>query len=153
MAIYPNEAYPADGVVAALNGQVDAGTGLAYIARGVNGNSSPPYEIQYNRRLLRQNRMLAVLRQGMVVDEGGLKIGVYPIKYTLGGARKSFDGATGVGVPDNATRVVYLDSANQLQVALAFPASLATFLPLATVVTAGGVMSVTDERAMVLYAV
>ena len=42
-------------------------------------NSTPTYEVQYNRRLHRQNAILAVVNQGRVVDEGGLTFGVFPI--------------------------------------------------------------------------
>lgn len=153
MPTYPNEQYPEDAAILALNGQSDQATGLDYIARGVNANSTPPYEVQYNRRLQRQNRMLAALRQGMVVDEGSLTIGVYPIDYTLGGVRKSFGGATGVSVPDDDTQKVYLDANNTLQVAASFPGDISTFLPLATVVAAGGEMSITDERVLTLFTV
>jgi hypothetical protein len=109
--------------------------------------------VQYNRRLHRQNTILATLRQGMVVDEGGLRIGVYPIRYTLGGQRKVFDGATAQPVPDNTTRKVYLDSANTLQIQEAFPGTLADFLPLATVTAANGGLTLADERPSVLYCV
>ena len=153
MPTYPNEQYPPEATTLALNGQVDQLTGLAYIARGTNANSSPSYEIQYNRRLQRQNGILAALREGAVVDEGSLKIGVYPINYTLGATRKSFEGATGVSVPDDATRQVYIDASNNLQVAASFPGDLSTFLPLATVVTSAGSMTITDERAATLFTV
>ncbi|MCB9849129.1 MAG: hypothetical protein H6817_00320 [Phycisphaerales bacterium] len=153
MATYPNEAYPADATVLSLDGQDDAATGLAYVARGVNANSSPSYEVQYNRRLQRQNLILAALRQGMVVDEGSLEIGVYPIRYTLGGSRKTYNGATGILVPDDTTSVVYLSSSNTLQVTTSFPGSISTYLPLATVVAAGGVLTITDERVLALFTV
>lgn len=153
MPTYPSEQYPPDATILALDGQVDAATGLSYIARGTNANSAPSYEIQYNRRLQRLNSFLAALRQGSVVDEGSLKIGVFPISYTLGSTRKSFDGATGVSVPDDATRKVYLDSSNALQIAASFPTNLSTFLPLATIVTAAGSMTITDERVLALFTV
>lgn len=153
MATYPQEQYPADGVILGLDGTSDAATGLPYIARGTNANSAPSYEVQYNRRLQRENRMLAALRQGMVVDEGNLKIGVYPVRYTQGGARKDFAGATSVAVPDNATRRVYLDAANALEVQATFPADIGTFLPLATVVAAGGVLTITDDRVLAIFKV
>ena len=153
MATYPNEQHPDDAAIRELNGTTDTETGLAYIARGTNANSTPAYEVQYNRRLLRQNRILAALRQGMVVDESDLKIGVYPIRYTLGVTRKSFAGATGVAVPDDAERKIYLDSSNQLQVAASFPAGVSTYLPLATVVTAAGQMTISDERVAVIFQV
>jgi hypothetical protein len=56
-------------------------------------------------------------------------------------------------VPDDATRVVYLDAANALQLATSFPTNLSTFLPLATVVAAGGTLAVTDERVLTLFTV
>ena len=153
MPTYPNEQYPSEAATLGLNGQVDPPTGLDYIARGVNANSAPSYEVQFNRRLSRQNQILAALRQGMVVDEGGLKIGVYPLQYTLGGVRKSFDGATGVAVPDNSVQKVYLDASNVLQLAASFPGNVTTYLPLATVVASGGSLSITDERASALFTV
>ncbi len=151
--IYPNEAFPADQAVLSLDGTLDAETGLPYVAKGVGPNSSPSYEIHYNRRLWRQNRILAALRGGMVVDEGSLAIGVYPVDYTLGGVRKRFDGATAQAVPDDSTRKVYLDANNALNIAESFPADLAAFLPLATVVTVSGGMTISDERPATLFEV
>jgi high-affinity nickel permease len=153
MAIFPIEREPDEAVILELNGRVDAATGLEYIPRGVNAHSSPSYEVRYNRRLLRQNGILAALRQGTVVEEGPLTIGVYPIRYTLGSARKSFDGAGGLTVPDDATRKVYLDSNNVLQVAAAFSGGVSTYLPLATIVAAAGELTITDERVLTLFAV
>lgn len=150
---YPNEAFPSDETLLGLDGTVDAATGLAYIAKGVGPNSTPTYEIQYNRRLGRQNGILAALRQGTVVDEGSLKIGVYPLEYTLGGVRKSFLGATDQSVPDEATRKVYIDDSNALQIQASFPTDLTTFVPLGTVVTSAGSATITDERPMLLYEV
>ena len=153
MATYPNEADPTDSVVLALDGTVDTRTGLPYIAKGVGPNSAPTYEIQYNRRLLHQNRILSALRAGMVVDEGSLAIGVYPINYTLDGVRKSFAGATAQAVTDNATRMLYIDQSNALQVQASYPTDLTTFLPLATVVAAAGSLGITDDRPSVMYGV
>jgi hypothetical protein len=153
MSTYPSEAYPPDVDIQALDGTTDPVTGLSYIAKGVGPNSTPTYEIQYNRRQHRQNTVLAAIRQGMVVDEGSLAIGVYPIRYTLGGTRKTFDGATNQSVADNATKKVYLDSSNTLQIQDAFPGDITTYLPLATVVTANGAMTITDERPLVLFTV
>ncbi len=153
MPTYPNEQFPADATILALNGQVDSATGLPYLARGINANSQPSYEVQYNRRELRLNGILGALRQGMVVDEGSLRIGVYPIAYTQAAARKSFDGATGVVVGDDATHKVYIDSSNALQVASAYPAGVMGYLPLATVVAVAGALTVQDDRTLALFAV
>jgi hypothetical protein len=151
MAVYPNEAWPADSSVLAIDGAMDLATGLPFIPKGTGPTSSPSYEVQYNRRQMRQNRILAGWRQGMVVDEGGLRIGVYPILFTMGGVRRSFDGVTGVSVPDNASRVVYLDTSATLQVVAAWPAEIADYLPLAAITTAGGVMTIEDRRGYVVF--
>jgi len=153
MPTYPNEAFPSESTTLALNGQTDVATGLPYLARGINANSQPSYEIQYNRRQQRENGMLAVLRQGMVVDEGGLSIGVYPLAYTMGSTRKSFDGATGVAVTDDATHKVYIDGSNALQVASAYPGGVTGYVPLATVVAASGTLTIQDDRALTIFAV
>lgn len=153
MATYPDEVHPDDAVVLGLNGQVDQSTGLDYIARGVNANSTPPYEVQFNRRLLRQNRILSLIRQGAVVEDGPLRFGVYPISYRLGGADKSFDGAADQAVADDATTFVWIDSSNALQTGASLPANPTTYLPLARIDTAGGVMTVVDLRSRMLFSV
>ncbi|MEE8169128.1 MAG: hypothetical protein V3T70_01140 [Phycisphaerae bacterium] len=143
--VFPNEAYPSDATVGLLDGGSDQATGLPYIAKGVGPASTPSYEIQYNRRLERQNRRLAIVTAGLVVDEGGLKIGVYPFDYRLGGQFKHFDGATNQAVTDDATRFIYVDSANALQIAASEPADLTSFLPLAQVVATSGLISITPR--------
>ena len=143
--IFPTEAYPSDAAIAQLDATTDQATGLPYIAKGTGPASVPSYEVQYNRRLQRQNRRLEVATEGLVVDEGGLKVGVYPCNYTLGGQHKHFPGATAQAVPDNDTRFVYIDSANALQVAAAYPADISTFLPLATVVVQNGSLTILPD--------
>lgn len=144
--IYPNEAWPSNSSVEALDGTTDQQTGLPYIAKGTNPSSDPSYQVQYQRRERRQNLMLAPWRQGQVVDEGSLDIGVYPIDYTLGGTRKHFSGATNQGIADESTKYVYVDSANVLQVQDSFPSDITTFLPLAKVTASGGVLAIEDRR-------
>lgn len=146
MKVYPSEAWPAESTVLELDGTMDIATGLPFIAKGTGPTSSPSYEVQYNRRQMRQNVILAACRQGMLVDEGGLRVGVYPIDYTLGGQRKSFAGATGVSVPDNTHSVVYLDGAATLQMATAWPEDMHDYLPIAEITTAGGTMLIADRR-------
>jgi|GEM_PF-3446396 len=141
----PNEIYPSDAEVGLLDGQVDAATGLAYIAKGTNPSSSPSYEVQYNRRQQRQNRRLAMATEGLVVDEGSLTVGVYPCHYTLAGVRRRFTGATAQAVPDNATRYAYLDSEGALQIAAAYPVDVSNQLPLAKIVTLNGKTTITPE--------
>jgi hypothetical protein len=151
--IYPNEAWPGDSAAEALDGTTDAGTGLPYIARGTSPASVPSYQVQYQRRERRQNQILAPWRQGQVVDEGGLKLGVYPIDYTLGGVRRHFAGATNQPVADYASKCIYVDASNTLRIQDAFPSDIRTFLPLARVATAGGVMALEDLRLWTAQAV
>ncbi len=143
--VYPNETYPSDASIAMLDGTTDETTGLAYIPKGVGPASTPSYEIQYNRRQQRENRRLAIAAEGLVVDEGLLKVGVYPFNYMLGGERKRFEGATNQLVPDDATRYIYVDASNTLQVSAAYPDDVSTFVPLAKVITSSGVMSIDAE--------
>ncbi|HSW46492.1 MAG TPA: hypothetical protein VLM89_13070 [Phycisphaerae bacterium] len=146
MATYPSEVWPADTAIEALDGTTDAKTGLPFIAKGTGPTSTPTYEVQYNRRVDRANGILAGWRQGMVVDEGGLKIGVYPIEFTLGGQRRYFGGVSGVSVPDNSAKVIYLDGSAMLQVADDWPANVTSYLPLATASTVNGALSLADRR-------
>lgn len=153
MATYPVELHPDDAVVLGLNGLPDQSTGLNYIARGANANSTPSYEIQFNRRLLRQNRILSLIRQGSVVEDGALRFGVYPIVYRMGGTDKSFDGAADQAVDDDETTYVWIDSSNALQTGASLPVDPATYLPLARIDTVGGAMTIIDLRSRMLFSV
>ncbi len=153
MPTYPNEVWPADSAIEELDGTVDVKTGLPFIAKGVGPTSAPSYEVQYNRRQSRANGIVAALRQGMVVDEGSLKIGVYPIEFTLGGFRRYFEGSAGVSVPDDAAKVVYLDGDAELQIEDDWPTDLTSYLPLATVSAVDGVLTIEDRRPRTLYQV
>lgn len=150
---YPNEVWPAGTLIEDLDGTTDPATGLPYIAKGTGPASIPSYEVQYNRRLHRQNRVLAAWRQGMVVHEGGLNIGVYPIDFVMGGVRRSFLGATGVAVPDDSSLVVYLDNTLNLRMQTTWPTDITSYLPLAAVVTSNGQLSVTDQRLFAAFLV
>ncbi|MFH1419452.1 MAG: hypothetical protein ABII12_14345 [Planctomycetota bacterium] len=143
--VFPNQTYSSDAAVAALDGTTDQATGLPYIAKGVGPASEPSYEVQYNRRQERENQRLALIAEGLVVDEGALRIGVYPFNYTLGGVHKRFAGATNQVVPDDSVYCVYVDDTNVLQIATSFPTDISTFVPLANVTTANGAMAVEPE--------
>jgi hypothetical protein len=151
MSTYPSEIWPGDVTIELLDGTTDPATGLPYIPKGTGPTSSPTYEVQYNRRLLRQNQILSAVRQGMVVDEGNLTIGVYPIDFTLGGVHRTFAGATGVAVPDDSNRVIYLDAGAALQVQPSWPSDPTTYLPLAILGTSGGQLTLVDVRAWSLF--
>jgi hypothetical protein len=83
----------------------------------------------------------------LVEENTALKVGVYPGDYTLGGSHKHFDGATAQATTDDATKYWYIDAANALVEAAAYPVDITTFVPLATVVTvSGAITSITDDR-------
>jgi len=151
MPIYPNEVWPADTVIEALDGTTDQKTGLPYIPKGTGPTSVPSLEVQYNRRLHRLHGILAAWRQGMVVDEGDLKIGVYPIEFTRGSERLCFTGATGVSIPDNSAKVVYVDGNCNLQVADAWPADPTDYLALAAVTSTNGELIIEDHRPLAAF--
>lgn len=151
MATYPNEIWPGDVEVELLDGTSEPLTGLPYIAKGTGPTSVPSLEVQYNRREQRLNSILASWRQGMVVAEGNTVIGVYPISYTLGGERRVFAGRSGIAVPAGATRVVYLDHAGELTLAVGWPAELWSFLPLAVVDTTDGAVRISDARSSAAF--
>ena len=149
--VYPKEVWPADAATGALDGVTDERTGLPYIAKGTGPTSVPSYEAQYNRRQHRQNQILATWRQGMVVDEGNLTIGVYPMGFVLGGVARSYWGATGVAIPDNSGKVVYLDEAAALQVEDVWPSDVTTFVPLAIISASNGSLSIGDYRGQAAF--
>ena len=151
--IFPNEVWPADAAVELLDGTTDQRTGLPYIAKGTAPTSVPSFEVQYNRVQQRLRGILAGWRQGMVVDEGGLCIGVYPIRFMLGGTRRSFMGVSGISVPDDSQKVVYLDGATALQVADYWPSDVASFLPLAIVSAVDGQLEIVDVRGYAAFRV
>jgi hypothetical protein len=151
MPTYPDfTVYPASGTIAALAGTRDTKTGLHYIPTDTSPSDTPTLEEQFNRDKHRLALLLAVESEGQVFQENysGLTIGVCPLNYVLGGAQKSYAGATGQAVTNNATNYVYLNSSNALTMStVSFPADITTFVPLAIVVAASGVItSVTDAR-------
>ena len=152
---YPSEVFPSTATITALNGTTEQKTGLPYIAVGTGPSSSPTLREQYDRLWHRLNQILELARQLQVVEEStALTVGVYPGDYRLGGTDKRFTGATAQSVTNNATRVVYVDSSNALQIAASYPADNATYFPLATVVASGGVItSITDDRGHAKHAV
>ena len=147
---YPDQVWPSDGDIEALDGSTDEKTGLPYVAKGTSPTASPSLEVQYNRRLQRQNEILANKNRLRVVETDTLEISVFPGSYTLGGQRKTFEGGSS-SVPASSTRYAYLDSSNQLQVAASEPSDLTSFLPLAKVVASGTTMTITDRRCLAEY--
>jgi hypothetical protein len=57
-----------------------------------------------------------------------------------------FSGQTGVSIDDDDTTYVWIDDSNFLQTGAALPGDVTAHVPLAEVVAAGGVMTITDLR-------
>lgn len=134
----------------ALDGTSDSATGLEYIAENTNPSSSPTLKQRYNRLTQRLYKILFPTSQGRIAQSslGALKIIVYGIDYTLGGAHVSFTTTDNVSVTNAATNYVYLDASNVLTVNTSgFPADITTYYRLGTVVCSGGaITAINDQR-------
>jgi hypothetical protein len=159
---YPTESYPATATTEGLNGTTDDGTGLAYIAVGTDAQSSPSLRVQYDRRLARQNAILATVNQGRVVQTGATTVGVFPADYRLAGTAYHYAGEATVAISTtDDTYYAYLDADSDdgatgdvtvVTDAAGWPADAATYIPLAEITVASNVIStVTDVRGRVLY--
>lgn len=147
---FPNPAWPADATIQALNGTTDQGTGLPYVATGVSPSSTPPLAIQVDRLHRRLTNILNIENQlRLVQEDAGLTYGVYPGDYRFSdGTYKHFAGSTAQTLTNDATNSIYINASNILVSSVGgFPADLTTFVPIAEVVTAGGlVSSIADKR-------
>jgi len=158
--VYPSETYPSTSTINALNGTVDSATGLAFIPFQASPSSNPPLRTQIDRRFDREVKILAAWSQGRVVATATNRIGVFPLDYTLNGARAHYAGGTGLGATpfaSNGTYYVYIDAANALQIVASgtgWPADITQYVPLAEVVIASAaVSSITDRRPWCAFTV
>lgn len=154
---YPSEAWPATATIEALNGTTDSKTGINYIPNGAGPATSPPLTVQEDRLLNRLRDILDIVTDLRFRRESipGLTYGVNPGSYTLGGTHKTYSGATGQTLTNNATNYIYLNSSNALTVSTSsFPADKTSYMPIAEVVCSGGdVTSVTDRRSTALFVI
>ncbi len=150
----PNEQYEANSFYDNLAGTEDSGTGIPYMPASAGPNSSPSVGVHRRRRDNRLFNILTALREGMVVKEASLEIGIWSINYLFMGTLKAYNGATGESVTDDATNYLYINSSNTLVInTTGFP-STNDHLPLAEVVCAdGSISSITDRRDRVIFAV
>jgi len=136
-----------------LNLQLDAETGVEYIATGQS-----PYYLQF-RKLL--HRLLLATKRGndlRVFDEGGLDIGVKAGEFCVGTQVVNYAGSSGNLLADDKMAVyIYLDADGNLVTDeyTGFPdMAEAAHLRLAVVTTANGdIDSIVDRRGEHLFAV
>lgn len=153
---YPARVRPTDAALAALLGTTDSATGVPFINYNSGPNDSPTLlqKLTWQIYQLTQD-MAAVCNAGRVEVEtnAGLTFGVNPLFYVLSGTAKSFTGATAQSFTNSATNYVYLNSSNALTISTSsFPADITTYVPLATVICAGGVVtSYTDSRGYAAF--
>ena len=154
------EAYPSTATINALNGTTDPSTGLEYIPIGTKSTSNPSLAIRMNRRLHRQNLVLALANAGRVFKEGDNLIGAYALYFRIADVDCYFEGATGVAIStSNGYYPVYVlsdgNGAGVLTVGstgAAFPEDTSTYIPLAYVYVQGGVIvMIEDYRNLLVY--
>jgi hypothetical protein len=136
-----NELYPSDAQLNALSGLNDAEQEVLFIATGESPYYTSFYKMLY--RLLDVSRRAGDLR---VYKDGDLTFGVRAGRFCDGATVRDFAAASGQALTDNATNSIYLAADGTLVVSTAgFPSPGATpHIPLAAVVTAGGVYSLAD---------
>jgi len=153
MDTFPNISWPSDASVQALNGTMDSKTGMNYISNGTSPSSSPSLAVQVDRLQQRLNQILETSNQLRFVSENsGLLFGIYPGDYRFSdGTFKHFNGATAQTLNNNDTNSIYINSSNVLVISITgFPADITTFVPIASVVTASGVITtLTDLRGRI----
>lgn len=160
---YPTEEWPESADVLALDGTTDDQTGLPFVAKGTTESSSPTLEEQFNRRLHRQNAILALANQGRVVQVDDTHFGVFPADYNLAGSDLHYPGEESVAITTtDDTYYVYLDSGSDdgsdgevavVTDATGWPADRSTFIPLAEITVSSNIISaITDVRARAVYA-
>ncbi len=135
------ELYPTDAELTDLSGQADSEHDVLYPAIGES-----PYYVSFYRmlyRLLDTARRAGDLR---VFKDGELTFGIRPGRFMDGDLPRSFAGASGVALTDNADNAVYLTADGTVTVSTAgLPDPSATpHLPLATITTAGGAYDFSD---------
>lgn len=150
---YPTELYPSTGTINAKNATTDSATGLQYIPFNSSPQSNPPLRTLIDRRFHRETLILQAWNQGRVVQTATARIGVFPMDYTMNGARVHYAGSTDQGsgtITGTDTFYVYLDSANALQIVAdgtGWPADITQYVPLAEVaVASSAITSITDRR-------
>jgi len=92
--------------------------------------------------------IIAVLKPGLVEDDGGLSVVIARFNYELDGVRQTFPGAMGQSITDDSWNYVYLDYDGNLNInTTGFPTT--THIRLAKVrADNGAIVSINDERVL-----
>jgi len=154
--VYPTEAWPSSATIDALNGTMDDSTGLPFIAEGTSPESAVPYLEQIDRRLDRQNAILAGVNTGRVVRVDDTHVGAFPADFRLDADTYHYPGETSVAITaTDDTYYVYLDSDSDeggngdvtvVTDATGWPAGISTYIPLAEVTVSSNIISAIVDR-------
>jgi len=157
----PTEQWPTDATIVALDGTTDGDTGLPYVAKTTNPSSTPSLEVQFNRRLHRQNAMLATINACRVVQVDDTHIGVFGGRFRIGSADLQYSGQGSIAIASDDVWYVYLDansddgSNDVVQVvtdATGWPADKALYIPLAEVTMAASeITGIVDVRDLAIF--
>ena len=148
------ERYPSDSELNAMSATVDPEQEVLFIPAGESPYYTSFYKMLY--RLLDVARRAGDLR--VFKDGEALTCGARAGRFMDGDTPRSYAGATGVALANNATNYLYLTAAGVLTVnTTGFPAPSATpHIPLAAITTAGGTYAhgdVVDHRGTALFTV
>lgn len=142
------ERYPDDTALLTLS--EDPATGVEYIPTGTS-----PYFLEF--RKLMQRTLLATQRANdlRVYQDGDLSVGVRAGRCVVAGNVIDYTGAVAQPVTNNMTSYVYLDAGGTLQISTSgMPTDRTTFVPLAEVTAAAGVIAtIIDRRGETFLAV
>jgi len=129
----------------ALSGVVDAATGIRHLLKNANDATTPTH---YTRVMQQLAQLMATLGRigGMVIDLGGLNVGVFACEYRIGATEKSFAGTATQALTASAVNYLYLDADQTLKISTtAWPAG--DHLRLAKATTSGSdITALIDAR-------
>ena len=158
--VLPNHKVLTVAEAAALDGTEHSPSGITFISKGTNPNSSPSLQVQLNRMLKLILDLLDNNAGKVVPSETGVThVGAFPMDCPVPGAStiERFEGASGYDIgTTNGTYKVWIDRTStpyQITHGASYPASKDDYLPLAEVVIAGNVLTtIQDERSVGLFA-
>jgi hypothetical protein len=141
--VYPTRATISNADAEALSGTTHATTTIPFLAENTAGKDAIRDLMREAQRL---RESLAGSIGGLVIDKGGLNIGVFPMEYKIAGTSYTYLGVNSTAVTASQTNYIWVDSSETLDMSTsAFPGT--EHIALAIVVAGGSdITSVLDVR-------